>query len=190
MGCMIAHALHGQSEACNSIKVFIDTLLDTYCSRMTQTGKTRIEMACILRNIAGTCGNFMFVAFYMVHAQDFFPVEAGMEKDYLWDAVGILGLNLMRVAYDTNFILSSSGLDDIRDKMMKLLEEEVNNAQSMFASRKSVRRQRKSSVLRATNRRVSDTEMLYLAAESVRRLTLSRQDVKQISSTEDNKVLE
>jgi hypothetical protein len=186
MGCMIAHALNGQSEACNSIKVFINTLLDTYCSRMIVARKTPIEMARVLRNIAGTCGNFMFVAFYMLHVQDSFPVESSSDKEYLLDAIGILGLKLMRLAYDIDNTSACSGMDEIRSTMINLLEEEVSTALTEFISRKSIHQNRKSSILRATNRRISDTEILFLAAESVRRLTLSSlQDVKQIARGND-----
>lgn len=191
MGCMIAHTLCGRSEAHKSIEVYVNALLDTYCTQMIESGKTMIEMEKILCTIAGTCGYFMFFPFYILKIQDSFPVEAGADNEFLRDALGILGLKLMNLTYNTVANDPSSfGMDVIRNTVMKLLEEEVTRAQAVFASRKSRRQPRKSSMLRATNRRVSDTEMLYLVAESVRRFTVSHQDVNQCGAIHQDTVFE
>ncbi len=172
VGCMIAHALNGRAEANTSINIYINALLDNYCSQMVEAGKSFDEMAGILRVIAGTCGNFMYLAYYIIHCHDFFPVESSVDKEYLWDALGILGWRLMRLAYDTDYVPVSSGMVEIRSTMFNLLEEEVSLAQSVFDSRKVRRQPRKSSMLRASNRRVSDTEMVYFMAQHVRRSTI------------------
>lgn len=187
---MIAHSLCGRSEAYKSIEVYVNSLLDAYSSHMTEAGKTPMEMASILRNIAGTLGSFIYLPFYILKVQDFFPVETDADKVYVWDAVGILGLKLMRLAYDADYFPASSGMDEIRDGMMNLLDEEVSYARTLAASRKSVCRQRKSSILRAANRRISDTELLYLGAQSVRRSTLLRQGCQEenLSTCEDKEL--
>lgn len=172
VGCMIAHMLAGRAEAYTSIKDYVNTLLDSYCSRMAEAGSSSEELASILRVIAGTCGNFMYLVFYKVRCQDFFPVENSVDKEYLFDAIGVLGWKFMRLGFDTDFAPASSGMDDIRKTMFELLEEEVSLAQSMFDSRKARRQPRKSSMLRASNRRISDTQMIYLMAEHARRSTI------------------
>lgn len=182
---MIAHVLNGRVEAYTSIDIYIKSLLDNYLSRMAEAGRSLTELASILRIIAGTCGNFMYLVFYEVHCQDFFPVESSADKEYLYDAIGILGWKLMRLAYDTDYVPASSSVDDIRRTMFKLLEEEIALAQSMFDSRKARRQPRRSSILRAANRRISDTQMVYLMAEHARRSTISHR-----GSTCDNTVLE
>jgi len=186
---MIAHVLNGREEAYKSIKDYINTLVDNYCSRMEEAGKSSKEMARILRNIAGNCGNFMYLVFYELRCQEFFPVESSVDKEYLYDAIGILGWKLMRLGYDTDYVPESSGMDKIRTTMFNLLDEEISLAQSLFDSRKARRQPRKSSMLRASNRRISDTRIVYLMAEHVRRSTISRQDGNQRSLSE-NAVLE
>jgi hypothetical protein len=170
---MIAHGMKGQSEANQSIEVFINSLLDTYCSRMVEAGRTVKEMANILRNIVGTCGMVLYLPYYILCAHDtFFPVDAE-NKSRHHDALGIIGLNLMRLAYDTDYIPNSAGADEIRRLFDSLLGEEVDKSQQLFASRGRKLQSRKSSMLRAMNRRISDTEMLYAAYESMRRLSIS-----------------
>ena len=168
---MIAHGMKGQSEANQSIEVFVNSLLDTYCSRMVEAGKTAKEMANVLRNIVGTCGMFLYLPYYMLYVHDTFPVDAE-NKSRHHDALGILGLKLMRIAYDTDYIPDSTGADEIRGLFDSLRGEEVDKAQKLFASRGRKMQSRKSSMLRAMNRRLSDTEMLYAAHESMRRLSI------------------
>jgi hypothetical protein len=60
IGCMIAHGMRGQWEANQSIEVYINSLLDTYRSRMVEARKTTEDTAKILRSIVGTCGLFMY----------------------------------------------------------------------------------------------------------------------------------
>lgn len=171
IGCMIAHAMDGHSEANESIEIYINTLIDTYCSKMTDAGKTEKEMAGILRNIVGWCGWFSYLGFYVLNVQDSFPVESEENKKILHDTNGIIGMKLLRLAYDNDYVAVSTGFDDIRKIFNSLREEEVTRAQNVFTSRKRRMQPRKSSMLRATNRRLSDTEMLSLAAESVKRFS-------------------
>ena len=176
---MIAHAMNGREDACSSIKVYMNTLLDSYCSHMTEAGRSSFEMETILRDVAGLCGHFLYHIYYVIHCHDFFPVESGVDKEYLWDAFGILGWKLLRLAYDTDYASASLSADEIRSIMFNLLEEEVSLAQSMFESRKARRQPRKSSMLRASNRRISDTEMVHLMAQHVRRSTIRGSIVRE-----------
>ena len=92
---MIAHGMKGLWE--ESIEVFITSLLNTYCSRMVEAGKTTEEMANILRNVVGTCGHILYMPYYVLHVHNTFPVDAG-NKSRHYDALGILGLKLMCLA--------------------------------------------------------------------------------------------
>ena len=165
---MIAHGMKGLWE--ESIEVFINSLLDTYCSRMVEAGKTTVEMANILRNVVGTCGHILYMPYYVLHVHDTFPVDAE-NKSRHHDALGILGLKLMCLAYDPDY--NSAGAVDIRRLFDSLRKEEVEKALQLFTSKGRKMQSRKSSMLRAMNRRLSDTDMLYLANESMRRLSVS-----------------
>ena len=53
IACMIAHGFNVQWEANQSIEVYINSLLDTYCSRMIEAGMDPDDMAELLRGIIG-----------------------------------------------------------------------------------------------------------------------------------------
>ena len=178
IGCLIAHALSGHLEANESIEKHNNTLIDSYLARMAEAGKSEGELASILRNIAGWCGWFGYVAYYLFredpnHSQvHTFPVQE-INKGHLCDSIGILSLKMMRLAYDTDYVHASAGINEIRQVFDSLIEEEVTRAQYVFASGTSKRQPRKSSILRASDRRLSDTQMLYMAAESLKRLSIA-----------------
>ncbi len=148
---MIAHILSGWSEAYNSIKVYVNYLLDMYCFHMTKAGNTPIEIAWVLHNTAVTCGIVIYLPFHILKVQAFSPVKTDADKVYVWDVIGIMGSKLMRLAYNTDYFPASSGMDEICDGMMNLLDEEESNAWAPVASRKSVHQQRKSSMLCVAN---------------------------------------
>lgn len=175
VGCLIAHALNGQSEANESIEVFINTIIDTYLSRMEEAGKTPEEIAALLRNIAGWCGWFQYLGCYILGMVESYPVESDETVGRHRDALGTLGFKFLRLSYDTDYLAASASTEEVRKIFNSLWEEEVTRAQDVFAAGKQRRRPRKSSIFRIANRRQSDTEMLYLAAESVKRLSVSKE---------------
>ena len=140
---------------------------------MKETGKTPVELASILRNIAGWTGWFQFMAFYVQGAFLLFPVNDDKNKNRVQDAMGVLGLKLMRLAYDTDYVSAHACVYDIRKVFNSFIEEEVTNAQYVFASGTTKQQPRKSSILRTSNRRLSDTELLYMAADSMKRLSIA-----------------
>ena len=98
-GCLVGHMLNGYRES--SIDDYINTLLDRYTSKMIEGGKTSKETAGIFRNILGWCGMVQYVVFYTLGVQlDAFGVEGEELQTYVRDSMGILGLKLMKVAYE------------------------------------------------------------------------------------------
>lgn len=188
IGCLISHAMSGHMEANDSIQAHINILIDTYFSRLKEAGKTEDELASILKIIAGWCGWFQYIAFYLFRDDPHnsqvhnFPVEV-VNKAHLCDSIGVLSLKLMRLAYDDDYITESASLEEVRKVFDHLIEDEVTRAQYVFASGTNKRQPRKSSMLRAANRRLSDTEMLFLAAESMKRLSIT-ENIKRVSISE------
>jgi hypothetical protein len=171
--CMIAHGLKGQQDANQSIDNYVNSIIDTYFDRMVKAGKTAEEQAKILRNVVGTCGMFIYEVFYVIEAQiSNAPVDTE-HKAWHRDTNGILGLKLMRLGFDTDAYPVSTGYIEIRELFDSLREEEVSNAYGLFASLGRTKQSRKFSMLRAMNRRISDTEMLYAVEEAVKRFSLS-----------------
>jgi hypothetical protein len=170
---MIAHGLKGQQDANQSIDNYVNSIIDTYFERMVKAGKTAEEQAKILRNVVGTCGMFIYEVFYVIEAQiSNAPVDTE-HKAWHRDTNGILGLKLMRLGFDTDAYPVSTGYIEIRELFDSLREEEVSNAYGLFASLGRTKQSRKFSMLRAMNRRISDTEMLYAVEEAVKRFSLS-----------------
>mmetsp|Transcript_1950 Transcript_1950/g.4587 ORF Transcript_1950/g.4587 Transcript_1950/m.4587 type:complete len:513 (+) Transcript_1950:316-1854(+) len=182
---MIYHALSGNLDANESIEAHINALLDTYCSRMVEAGKTPEDMAAILREIAGWCGWGQYTCNYVLSMLDFFPMGCEESKRYLRDALGVLGLKLMRLSYDTEYVPVSTGVEEIRMKFNSLWQEEVARAHDMFTSGARKIQARKNSILRASNRRFSDTEAVYSAAESMKMIFVSEDsvDTRNIENT-------
>lgn len=184
IGCMVAHALNGHMDANKSINQYISSLLDSYSARMIEAGKTPEEMAAITRNAIGWCGCFQFAVFYFLNVQLFFPVEGEENTKYLIDSMGILGLKLMHLSYDTHHLPTGANEQDIRTMFTSLVEEEVTEtAYKRFAVQKRRMQPRKSSMLRATNRRLSDASMM-MAAESVKSSSVRGLSIRDLSIRE------
>ncbi|KAL9188411.1 hypothetical protein ACHAXT_006789 [Thalassiosira profunda] len=159
----------------DSILAYIHLFLDAYICRMVESGKTEEEAASILRKGLAWGGYFAHAAFYIMNVQiEAAPVESEEQMTYVRDSMGTLGLKLIRLGFDADFVSASAGLNEIRQVFGSLLEEEVALAADAFASGRRKKQPRKSSMLRATNRRFSDAAMYR--ADSVRSLSSSRMD--------------
>lgn len=83
--------------------------------------------------------------------------EAENEKarDYVRDSMGVLGLKLMRVCYDTEYVPETTTLKELTFMFNTLVDEELTQAYALSTPKGRVQ-PRKSSLLRISNRRVSD----------------------------------
>lgn len=172
IGCMIAHALSGHLDANESINAFIVSLLDSYVACMSEAGKTPEEVSSIIRNLCGWTGWFQFLAFYHLDVQNnFFPCETEYERKYVQNAMGVLGLKLLRLSYDTDYFPEGATTEQVKKMFLSLVEEEVTETAHERYKQRSRRQPRKSSMLRAANRRVSDAMLNFIAADEVARLS-------------------
>ncbi|KAL7548064.1 hypothetical protein ACHAWF_011352 [Thalassiosira exigua] len=183
LACMVSHALNGHREAKESITTYINSLLDTYKHKMFEAGKSREEVTAILRNIYGWAGWFSYGVFYVLDCQTTFPVESDEQKVYVRDSIGVLGLKLLRLSFDTDYIPTSASLEEVQKIFNLLWREEITRASRVFASGARKMQPRRSSVLRAENRRLSDAA-IYIAAESLKGLSFSEADEGQHRFTE------
>ena len=166
IGCMVAHALGGHLDASESINAFIISLLDSYAACMSESGKSPEDVASIIRNVTGWTGWFQFLAFYFLDVQMVdFPCETEHDRNYVKDAMGVLGLKLLRLSYDTDYFPEGATTEQVKKMFLSLVKEEVTEAGQERLMHGSRRQPRKSSILRATNRRVSDTMLNFSARE-------------------------
>jgi thiamine kinase-like enzyme len=185
IGCLVGHALNsGRSE--ESIQNYVDTLLDRYCSNMIEAGKTEEEMAKIVQNVAGWVGWCQYIVFYFLGVQlDAFGVESEELQSYMRDSMGILGLKLMHFSYGTDQLTVSKDLKEVLKTFTALYSSEVSRAIFHCATRGRKMQPRKSSILRASNRRVSDAAMHLLATDSVARKLSIGDDVSVENSLKE-----
>ena len=173
IGCLIGHMLNGNRES--SIDKYVDTLLDCYLTKMKNDGqKTPQEMDAMFRNIVGWCGWCQFVVFYCLGVQmGAFGVESKELQNYVRDTMGVLGLKMMHLSYDTEHVAASANLKELRSLFQRLVDGEVSTAQTDFISRQhrqqKPQQRRKSSIFRASNRRLSDASMHHLSVEGLSR---------------------
>ena len=180
--CQVVHALNGHTDSIESINKFIVALLDRYEERMVEAGKTPEEISDIMRSMVGWCGCFHFQVFYFLRVfLDTLPVNSEADRELVRDSMGILGLKLIRLCYDKDFFAAKgSSSEEVRQKFMSLVDEEVTGvAQSRIVGSKRRMQARKSSMLRANNRRVSDAAIaLGLSSRGLSSLSLIEDSVE------------
>ena len=98
------------------------------------------------------------------HKSEGFIGEApGAEKkearEYIRDSMGVLGLKLMRLCYDTEYVPEDTSFKDLEVLFNALVDEEVTRAYALSPSKRRVQ-PRKSSLLRLSKRRISDAGMV------------------------------
>ena len=76
----------------------------------------------------------MFLALYILNVHDAFPIKSVESKRRHRDAVGILGLKFMRLAYDTGFAPNFLVMLENRELFDSMSLEEVDSARYLFAS--------------------------------------------------------
>ena len=157
LACMVAHALKNtESNANIQIRHFMETFLKCYLSEMS-SGRTAKEMTSMYKRCFGWAGLFMVGVFYL--SDGFIGEAPGAEnkksREYIRDAMGVLGLKLMRVCYDTEYVPESTSLAELTLLFNALVDEELTQAYALPTPKRRVQ-PRKSSLLRISNRRVSD----------------------------------
>ena len=161
LACMVAHALENtESNANNQIRNFIETFLKCYLSEMS-SGRSPREIAHIYRQCFGWAGNFMVAVFYL--CDGFIGEVPGAQnkkaREYVRDSMGLLGLKLMRVCYDKEYVPEDTNLSELTAIINALVDEEVTQTYAQSNPKRRVQ-PRKSSLLRKSNRRVSDASIM------------------------------
>ena len=95
----------------------------------------------------------MLVAFWLFNA--FIGDAPGCEvneksREYVRESMGVLGLKLMRLSYDKEYVPEKTTLNELTVLFNMLVDEEVTQAYANSPV------QRRSSLLRSSNRRISD----------------------------------
>ena len=151
LACMVAHTLSGKEDACEDVARFLESFLSSYLSKMMEGGMTQEDST---RRSVAWCGWFCFAAF---HVNGCFIDDSPCEdKEYIRDAMGVIGLQAVRF-YDYTYLPESTPLDELKDIFRSLMEVELKRAKSVFTSSKRRRQSRKCSLDAALMRIDEDT---------------------------------
>eukprot|EP00571_Detonula_confervacea_P011454 CAMPEP_0172304114 /NCGR_PEP_ID=MMETSP1058-20130122/5557_1 /TAXON_ID=83371 /ORGANISM="Detonula confervacea, Strain CCMP 353" /LENGTH=471 /DNA_ID=CAMNT_0013015201 /DNA_START=191 /DNA_END=1606 /DNA_ORIENTATION=+ len=148
VACIIAHALGGHDEVTEGILNFLDVYWKEYSTAMVASGKDDEYLKTCYRNGIAWLGWKLFAISVFDWFVPFLPIEPS-DVDKFKDSVGALGIRLMRYG----FISDEAGEDHF--SLYQTIHDELACIKSYREPDTRVRN-RRSSVLRESNRRVSD----------------------------------
>ena len=156
VACIIAHAMNGNRVASEHILTCMDLLWTAYSSTLIHAGNKHIsDLPFIYRSVMGQLGCFLFTVYYNFGAQvEFLPLE-GDQMKLVRESMGFLGLTFMMIGFDPNN--ADASLEDLLFLFHNAMEKEIN----MHIPVQSSRPFRRSSLLRESGTRVSDSTLIH-----------------------------
>ena len=156
VACIVAHAINGNKHLSESILNILNLFWTEYSSALLESGQNTAEgLLKIYRSAIGQCGWFNFHPQFLlgIHV-DLLPFEGNMSSAAkAKESLGYLGLKLLELGYGNAY--EDESLESLQSMFQMIMEEEINNLLPSRPSRLNIR----SSMLRATGRRVSDASM-------------------------------
>jgi len=156
IACIVAHAINGNKDASEGILDILNLLWTEYASALQEFGQKDAERLCtIYRSVIGQLGGHMFFAYFSLGiAMDALPLEGNLVNiATARESLGNLGLKCMMLGFGKNNVDKS--LQSLQSMFNALMKEEINYHLPSRPSRRNMR----SSMLRASGRRVSDASV-------------------------------
>ena len=158
--CAIAHAINGHHDVALRLLDFLEDVWEHYAAALvSEGGKSEQFLLKTYRNVLAWAGWFLILGFYILGCQvEFFPLDQSNqdEQKQFMDSVAVLGIKLLRWGFGE--FEPDLSLPELRAKFRHALEEEIQFASD---TKRSKRREKRSSVLRLSGRRVSDTALHF-----------------------------
>jgi len=156
IACIIAHAFNGHTGVSYCILDVLELLWSEYASALKAEGQKdedclrKTYRACI-----GWIGHFLYGVYYELGVHlEFLPLEDNViSAESVKESLGYLGLQFMRIGFGEYEVDAS--LDSLRSMFRAAIEEEVEHKLAVTKPR----RNRRSSMLRVSGRRVSDAAL-------------------------------
>jgi len=161
IACIIAHAYNGHKEVADSILDVLDLLWSEYALALKAEGQKDEEcLRAAYRCCIGWSGYFLYVINYLLGIQvAFLPLEENVgDIEKVKESLGYLGLQLMRMGFGEDD--DAASLAVLRTMFRSTVTMEVGH---QLASKRP-RYNRRTSILRASGRRVSDANLLAFSA--------------------------
>lgn len=163
IACAIMHALNGNQDLAQNMTAFLDQHWETYVDTMCANEKgDNTFLTKLFHDTLAYTGWLMYLGYYSFRCHiDHLPIHDGSPEDAerVRDAVGLTGIRLMRLAFgDRQDGEEELTLEELRQKYQELITQEIDTALQVSHGR---RKGRRTSMLRASGRRVSDASLNF-----------------------------
>eukprot|EP00537_Pseudo-nitzschia_pungens_P003361 CAMPEP_0172366158 /NCGR_PEP_ID=MMETSP1060-20121228/13764_1 /TAXON_ID=37318 /ORGANISM="Pseudo-nitzschia pungens, Strain cf. cingulata" /LENGTH=579 /DNA_ID=CAMNT_0013089887 /DNA_START=170 /DNA_END=1908 /DNA_ORIENTATION=+ len=165
VACLCAHAAQGDTVSAESILEFLDALWSEYSKAIDLEGRDdHLSLVDVYRQVLGFGGLMMqgysAIGFHM----DYLPIEEGPNADAIAatarESLGLLGMKALFWGFGEDGEIAT--LEELKGWFHDAIKEEL---QRLVPAVKKVRKSRRSSLLRTTGRRVSDSHVFFKLSE-------------------------
>jgi len=160
--CLLAHAMNGELSSSENVLNFLDKLWDEYSA----TVKTDRALSDIYRTMLSFTGVILIAYYKLGFHLEFLPIDEGNVEglNRIKKSIGVLGMKFLSWGFGNE---EEGCLLEMRKQYKDAITEEM---QLLSPVKKMRGRNRRSSMLRASGRRVSDAHLM-LNGGSVRDMT-------------------
>ena len=162
LACVLTHAMNGDMHLCENILKFLDLLWDEYSNTVSVPVEKR-ELSEIYKLMMFFCGVILIAYYKLGFHLEFLPLDEANEEGLgrVKESMGVLGLKFMSWG-----IQSSDGGEDLSTLRQRYKDAIAEEMQLLSPTKVPRGRSRRSSMLRASGRRVSDAH--YILGGSIR----------------------
>ena len=162
-----AHAINGHRHAALDCLSWLNTLWSSYEAAVRKAGTSEEQVTRIFRHSLQYTALYLLAYYGLNIHMEFLPIQEGNTEDLkkVKESIGLVGLKYLEWGMD-----ESLSLDELKENYEQAIEKEMNRLLTI----KKVRRNRRSSVLRASGRRVSDANLHFADLERLSILSADR----------------
>lgn len=157
LSCLLAHSSHGDTVSAESIVNFLKILWKDYAEALNDDKD--LSLVEIYRQVLGFTGILLSGYSSLGIHMEYLPLEDNQEPDKIRESIGVIALRAMEWGFVETTI--DTTVEELEDRFWKLVRDEM----ALLAPPKRSRN-RRSSLLRESGRRVSDAHT-YLSLASL-----------------------
>lgn len=154
IACAFAHSINGHRHSAHDILNWLNKLWDQYEMTMHKSESTELYMTKIFRDSLKYTALYLLAAYKLNIHVEFLPIGEGRSKDVdiVKESTGVAGLECFQLSMSHDLTLN-----ELKHNFQNIVEKEMAG----LLQRKRIERNRRSSVLRASGRRVSDANLHF-----------------------------
>jgi len=170
IACLFAHAINVNKFTVKGILEFLDNVWETYAASIDLESKD-LSMEDVYRRVMGFLG--IMISWYsaMGAHMNYLPIDEGNTEDTakVQESLGVLSLEVFEIGFLGAY--GGETVEQLRKRFNDALQKEIDHLSPTKPRRQSKRR---SSMLRATGRRVSDAHSYFSIATNVKNRVQNR----------------